>query len=214
MGSLFAFLDKLMDGAGGKPEESNAAGTGQSGSPGQNSSPGQSGNAGQISSDIESGNDMNELTRNAVKASEAGYDTLEKEYLSVLGILKNFEADPAAAKAALGEKEQHLSRMLEAAGAQAGEIEQRAGDTMSGSDLAVMMKMLPALMGAGQISAALDAVRKERGSRLEEFGRELETRGKASGLDGETTEQLQRITALLEGLAVSDEVTGMLGSIF
>ncbi|MBR2533068.1 MAG: hypothetical protein IKE56_10525 [Lachnospiraceae bacterium] len=173
MGSFFDFLDKMLDDAGGKPDESNV-----------------------------------------VNAAEAGYDALEKEYLSVLAILKNFQADPAAAKTALEEKEQHLGRMLETAGQQAGEIEQRAGDTMSGSDLAVMVKMLPSLMNAGQISSALDAFKKERGSRLEELRGELETRGKAAGLDDETAERLQRITVLLEGLAVSDEVTGMLGSIF
>ena len=202
MGRLFAFLDKLMDGAGGKPDEGKAISAGQSTSDGQSGS------------DMVSGSEMNELVRNAVKAAEAGYDALEEEYLSVLRILKTYETDPTAAKPELEEKEQHLSRMLEAAGAQAGEIEQRAGETVSGSDLAVMMKMLPSLMGAGQISAALEAVKKEHGSHLEELRGELEMCGKAAGLDDETAEQLQRITVLLEGLEVSDEVTGMLGSIF
>ncbi|MBQ7174672.1 MAG: hypothetical protein IJR62_04340 [Lachnospiraceae bacterium] len=213
MGRFFAFLDKLMDG-GDKPDEGKAVGAGQSTSAGQSGSDISSGSDMQSNRFVQSGNSGNERIRNVVNAAEAGYDVLEEEYLSVLTILKTYETDQAAAKTALEEKERHLSRMLEAAGQRAGEIEQRAGDTMSGSDLAVMMKMLPSLMSAGQISDVLDTVKKERGSRLEELGRELETRGKTSGLDGETAEQLRRITMLLEGLAVSDEVTGMLGSIF
>ncbi len=213
MGRLFALLDKLMDG-GDKPDEGRTVGAGQSTSDGQCGSDISSGSDMQSSRFVESGNSGNERIRNVVNAAEAGYDALEKEYLSVLTILKTYETDQAAAKTALEEKEQHLGRMLEAAGQQAGDIEQRAGDTMSGSDLAVMMKMLPSLMSAGQISDVLDTVKEERGSRLEELRGELETRGKAAGLDDETAERLQRITVLLEGLTVSDEVTGMLGSIF
>ncbi len=145
---------------------------------------------------------------------EARYDALEKEYLSVLGILKEHEGDtdPAALKQELEQSERNLTRILDAAQAEAGEIENRAQETMSGSDLQVMLRMIPSFMKVSGVSAAQEEVRKRRGLRLEELKKEMESRKTA--LDTGTAEQLERVMALLEGLTVSDEVTGMMGNIF
>ena len=148
----------------------------------------------------------------ACRSFEEGYDAVEQEYLSVLEILKAGEGDPAGLSRALSEAEQRLSEKLERLETKADEIEARAGEKMAGDDLEVMLKRMPSLFGAARNDAAVSEISARRGARIEELQRELEARKAA--LDSGTAEQLQRVMALLEGISLSGEVTGMLGSIF
>ena len=92
------------------------------------------------------------------------------------------------------------------------EIEQRAGDEMSGNELEVMIRMGPKLLNAGKTEAAEQDVKALREGPLKALAGELKQR--EGDLSGDNAERIRRIGTLLEALTLTRDVFSKMGSFF
>lgn len=143
---------------------------------------------------------------------EEMYDELEGEYRSVLQILRENEGNQMALAEYLAEAEARITEKLEAMPEGAGELEQRAGDEVSGSDIEVLLKLGPRLFNAGKTEAAEYDVKEAREAQLKELAEALKQRER--DFSGDNAERIGRISILLEQLTLMRDVFSKMGSIF
>lgn len=143
---------------------------------------------------------------------EAVFDDLQSEYEAILSVLRDNRDNQPALTQGLAECEERLTMKLEAAQGDSAELEGRAADDMSGSDLEVLMKMMPAFMNAEKAEAAEKAVRARREGTIRKLQKELQQEEKA--FRGDNAERIQRIQGCLEGLELTGDVFAKLGGIF
>ena len=143
---------------------------------------------------------------------EAVFDDLQSEYEAVLSVLRDNRDNQPALTQGLAECEERLTMKLEAAQGDSAELEGRAADDMSGSDLEVLMKMMPAFMNAEKAEAAEKDVRARREGTIRKLQKELQQEEKA--FRGDNAERIQRIRGCLEGLELTGDVFAKLGGIF
>ena len=143
---------------------------------------------------------------------EEMYDELEGEYRSVLQILRENEGNQMALTEYLAEAEARITDKLEALPENVDQLEQTAGDEVSGSDIEVLLKLGPRLFNAGKTEAAEYDVKAVREASLKALAEELKQRER--DFSGDNAERIERISSKLEQLAFVRDVFSKMGSVF
>ena len=143
---------------------------------------------------------------------EEMYDELEEEYRSALQILRENEGDQMALTEYLAEAEARITDKLEALPEGAAQIEQTAGDDVSGSEIEALLKLGPRLFNAGKTEAAEYDVKAVREAPLKALAEELKQR--EADFSGDNAERIRRIGSELEQLTFTRDVFSKMGSIF
>ena len=143
---------------------------------------------------------------------EEMYDELEDEYRSVLQILRENEGNQMALTEYLAEAEARITDKLEALPENVDQLEQTAGDEVSGSDIEVLLKLGPRLFNAGKTEAAEYDVKAVREASLKALAEELKQRER--DFSGDNAERIERISSKLEQLAFVRDVFSKMGSVF